>query len=340
VDRYEAAADYADRIEAELRNLAQWQSEPMPAAAYESDQAFYADTMTYFQWLQFVLVPRINEIVAERGKFPAGSMTGAYAVRYFDGFDDAYALITLLSEFDEFSEGRRSGRALIFTPIPAAPAVEPAPPPTPPPAEPPLAVAERYWRTRDAALLTSNPSSRASFDTQLAEQVFSTATGFVEFAGEPEDIPEGVSVRTVIEAERGAWVVLTALTKDQGQWRVNLPLSIARTTEMFLGMHRARGPYTEVEDARGRAMLFWEQVLHRNERWARELCVPESVELPQYGAGQMDEFIWYIAYLVDGPRATVRVLMNTHAECRTLLTQMVQRDGRWLVDLAATLGQS
>jgi hypothetical protein len=85
-------------------------------------------------------------------------------------------------------------------------------------------------------------------------------------------------------------------------------------------------------------MLFWEQVLHRNERWARELCVPESGDIPQFGEGQMDEFIWYVAHSVDGPAAKVRVLMNTHAECRTLLTHMVQREGKWLVDLAATFG--
>ena len=68
----------------------------MPAAAYESDQAFYADTMTYFQCLQFVLIPRVTETIAERGKF----------------LHDAADLITLLSEFDDFSNGYRSGAYL------------------------------------------------------------------------------------------------------------------------------------------------------------------------------------------------------------------------------------
>ena len=108
MNRYETASAYAGRIEAELRRLHQWQAEPMPASAYESDQAFYADTMTYFQWLQFVLVPRIKEIAAERGKFPRGSSTGVDAVRTLDGFGDAGDLITLLSDFDDFIDGRGS----------------------------------------------------------------------------------------------------------------------------------------------------------------------------------------------------------------------------------------
>jgi uncharacterized protein YqcC (DUF446 family) len=40
------AAAYAERIERELRVLKVWQSEPPPGSAYDSNLAFYLDTMT------------------------------------------------------------------------------------------------------------------------------------------------------------------------------------------------------------------------------------------------------------------------------------------------------
>jgi uncharacterized protein YqcC (DUF446 family) len=105
VDAYQRAASYADRIERELRALGAWQSAALPAAAYDSQQAFFADTMTFYQWIQFVLLERVREIVEKRGAFPRGSSVGVYAVRELDGYDEAGELVAALCEFDEFIEG-------------------------------------------------------------------------------------------------------------------------------------------------------------------------------------------------------------------------------------------
>ena len=109
MDSYKRAAAYADSIEKELRTLQAWQSSPPPDAAFESKQAFLADTLTFYEWLQFVLLDRVREIVAQRGTFPQGSSVGAYAVRELDGFDEAGCLITTLCEFDSFIEGLHQG---------------------------------------------------------------------------------------------------------------------------------------------------------------------------------------------------------------------------------------
>jgi uncharacterized protein YqcC (DUF446 family) len=105
MDSYGRASAFADRIEQELRALQAWQPAPLPAAAYESQQAFFADTMTFYQWLQFVLLDRVRGIVAAREAFPAQSSVGAYAVRELDGIDEAAGLIAALCEFDDFIEG-------------------------------------------------------------------------------------------------------------------------------------------------------------------------------------------------------------------------------------------
>ena len=105
MDRFQSAASHADRIERELRALNAWQSNALPAEAFQSRAAFFADTMTFYQWLQFVLLPRVRQIVEKHGSFPATSSVGAYAVRELDGLDEASGLIKALAEFDDFIEG-------------------------------------------------------------------------------------------------------------------------------------------------------------------------------------------------------------------------------------------
>lgn len=68
---------------------------------YENMGAFGSNTMSYEQWIQFILIPNVQDIIETKGEFPSGSETGVYAVRYFDGDRDASQLITLLSEFDD-----------------------------------------------------------------------------------------------------------------------------------------------------------------------------------------------------------------------------------------------
>ena len=341
MDIYQQASAYADRIEQQLRELGLWQDAPLPESAYESDQAFLSDTMTFFQWLQFVLLVRIRETASERGTFPRESQVGAYATRELDGFAEGSDLIRLLCEFDDFIESRRVRRGGLHV-VPAKPPEPVAEPVPEPPAEPaptdsPLLVTMRYWDTRDASLLHRRPHARVGFDTGLAEQVFASAEAFLGFAGDPQEVAEGVMMRVMIHAARGPWVVLTLLSKDQGEWRVDLPLSLARTTEMFLRQHHIHPPYTETNDARGRAMQFWQHVANHDSRRAQELVIPESAEIPFFGTGQIDEFFWYISHTEDRDAANVEVLMNTQIESRTWVTRMVLRRGGWFVDLPATL---
>jgi uncharacterized protein YqcC (DUF446 family) len=104
---YDGASGYADKIEEEMRRIGVWQDAPLPEAAYQSSRAFCGDTMSFYQWLQFVLLPRVRNVIATRGHFPPRSQVGAYAVRELDGSDEAAELITLLCAFDHFIETGR-----------------------------------------------------------------------------------------------------------------------------------------------------------------------------------------------------------------------------------------
>jgi len=94
---------HAGLIEAEMRRIGFWQSEPLRPEQLEFTQAFAMDTMTFAQWLQFIFLPRVREAAASN-QFPSGSSVGAQAVREFDGSPEAGDLITLLAEFDALFE--------------------------------------------------------------------------------------------------------------------------------------------------------------------------------------------------------------------------------------------
>jgi uncharacterized protein YqcC (DUF446 family) len=110
MNAYEQATIFADRIERELRAINAWRAEPLPDTAYDSEEAFSADTMTFHQWLQFVLLPRVRTIIGEGGAFPAESSVGAYAIRELDGDDESAGLIRALCEFDCFIEDLHESR--------------------------------------------------------------------------------------------------------------------------------------------------------------------------------------------------------------------------------------
>ena len=101
LDVYQRLANKADELEDELRRLNRWQHFPLSSDKFQDMGAFGSNTMTFEQWIQFVLVPRIDHIVLNKGELPADSMLATYAVRVFDGDPDASTLIGLLNEIDD-----------------------------------------------------------------------------------------------------------------------------------------------------------------------------------------------------------------------------------------------
>jgi uncharacterized protein YqcC (DUF446 family) len=91
----------AKEIENELRRLNRWQADPLPDEIFTDMGAFGSNTMSYEQWLQFVLIPRISEIIESKGAFPENSHLATYAIRYFDGDDDSDSLQALLNDLDQ-----------------------------------------------------------------------------------------------------------------------------------------------------------------------------------------------------------------------------------------------
>jgi len=91
----------AVEIEEELKRLNRWQTDPLPAEKFENMGAFGSNTMAFEQWIQFILIPRIQHIVRDNDEFPSGSMLATYAVRAFDGDYDTAHLQELLYAIDQ-----------------------------------------------------------------------------------------------------------------------------------------------------------------------------------------------------------------------------------------------
>jgi len=101
MDIYSLASIKAGEIEDELKRLGRWSVNRLPVEIFENMGAFGSNTMSFEQWLQFVLIPRILEIVDEKSDFPVGSNLAPYAIRYFDGDPDATSIHNILYDLDQ-----------------------------------------------------------------------------------------------------------------------------------------------------------------------------------------------------------------------------------------------
>lgn len=72
-------------IESELRQLGLWDSVSPSAAALASDQPFCVDTLTLPQWLQFIFVPTLYQLLENGQVLPARCGIAPMAEEFFKG---------------------------------------------------------------------------------------------------------------------------------------------------------------------------------------------------------------------------------------------------------------
>jgi uncharacterized protein YqcC (DUF446 family) len=94
-------------IEAQLRQLGQWEKQPPSAAALASDQPFCVDTLTLPQWLQFVFLPTVYDMLQEGRELPGRCGIAPMAEEYFRGTGlGCTDLVASLVQIDELLSGR------------------------------------------------------------------------------------------------------------------------------------------------------------------------------------------------------------------------------------------
>lgn len=89
-----------------LQKLSKWQSVPPPAQALRSTQPFAVDTLDFHQWLQFIMIPRMQALVDERQPLPASIAISPMAVQVYKGDLKRHReLIAILRELDKVLSG-------------------------------------------------------------------------------------------------------------------------------------------------------------------------------------------------------------------------------------------
>ncbi|MEW5248264.1 YqcC family protein [Microbulbifer sp. 2201CG32-9] len=105
---YMELADQLLRLEAELRRLKLWSLETPTAEALASTEPFCLDTLTLPQWLQFVFLPRMRQLVESGQPLPRRCGIAPVAEEFFENSGHFHALIEQLREIDRRLE-RGSG---------------------------------------------------------------------------------------------------------------------------------------------------------------------------------------------------------------------------------------
>lgn len=100
IDKYELVQLKINEIEAEIKKLGLWQNKPLEPEKYHNMGPFGMHTMAAAEWLQYILIPNVNALIANKGAFPADSKISSWAVKNFDYLDGNSQLIQLLFDFD------------------------------------------------------------------------------------------------------------------------------------------------------------------------------------------------------------------------------------------------
>jgi len=83
-------------LEAELRAQGRWDEEPPADAALQSNQPFAFDRLSFDQWLQWVLLPRMHELLLLQMPLPSSCSIAPMAEEVYGQGDSGGARIILI----------------------------------------------------------------------------------------------------------------------------------------------------------------------------------------------------------------------------------------------------
>lgn len=96
-------ADLLLQIEAEMRQLQLWENNPPEQQLLQSPTPFCADTLNVAQWLQWIFIPRMIQILEQGLPLPQQCDIHAYAEEIFQRItpSNVTTLLHLLRNFDQ-----------------------------------------------------------------------------------------------------------------------------------------------------------------------------------------------------------------------------------------------
>jgi len=99
-DLYQRAKACIARLEQVMRQEGLWPGDK-PHGEIEVRGAFGSENMAFTQWIAWILIDRVRDIIQTRGTFPSQSQVSTYARREFDGLPGGDAVTNVLMELDD-----------------------------------------------------------------------------------------------------------------------------------------------------------------------------------------------------------------------------------------------
>lgn len=101
IERYHTLADILLDMEVQLRRLELWEHDFPADDALMSVEPFCVDTLSFTQWIQFVLIPRLKLLIEEQAPLPTTSDISNYAVEALNGVDfSTHEILRLIKHLD------------------------------------------------------------------------------------------------------------------------------------------------------------------------------------------------------------------------------------------------
>jgi len=102
MERTEQISTLLLKIRTEMEELKLWQSSPPPAEALASTQPFCVDTLHFTEWLQWLLIPRLQEMIRQEVPLPQSSQIHPMAEEVFKQMEqDTDRLLELIGHLDK-----------------------------------------------------------------------------------------------------------------------------------------------------------------------------------------------------------------------------------------------
>ncbi len=99
------------QLQCQLEQIGWWQQQPLALEALASNAPFCCDTMAFEQWLQFVLIPRLERLISEAALVPMNTAIAPMAEYCWAQQPQAACLIDLLQQLDEALRGCQGERS-------------------------------------------------------------------------------------------------------------------------------------------------------------------------------------------------------------------------------------
>lgn len=104
--KYQQVQQLLQQLERELKTVGLWQETPPDPQQLRSTQPFSVDTLAFHQWLQFIMIPRIQALIVQQRALPTAMGVSPMAVQVYKGkLREHRRVIACLRELDTVISG-------------------------------------------------------------------------------------------------------------------------------------------------------------------------------------------------------------------------------------------